>query len=267
MLVLSRRKNQQINFPGLGIRVEILETSRSTTKIGVHAPLEVRVLRGELEGGNAPHVVRLPEEMRHEIRNVLHEVSLMLHVYRKRTEAAPAERVPGIDADPAAMFEAIVRRLESLRQHRSLRGTTADVVDARALAPASSDPAGPSALVVDDNANERELLSGFLRMCSYDVAGVGDGHAAIDYLTEHETPSVIVLDMHMPNCNGVGFLHRLAEEGLADKTSVFVVSGSTPKEVGLTDHGGYVRWFPKPLDPRRIVSALTEVEARRTCVA
>ena len=48
MLVLSRGKNQGIRFPGLGVSVEILEVAGNKVKVGVDAPMEVRILRDEL---------------------------------------------------------------------------------------------------------------------------------------------------------------------------------------------------------------------------
>ena len=48
MLVLSRRKNEEILFPELGITVEVIQLKGSTVRLGIKAPQEVLVLRGEL---------------------------------------------------------------------------------------------------------------------------------------------------------------------------------------------------------------------------
>lgn len=48
MLVLSRRQNEQIAFPELGITVEVLRTKGGSVRLGISAPQDVRVLRGEL---------------------------------------------------------------------------------------------------------------------------------------------------------------------------------------------------------------------------
>ena len=47
MLVLSRKKNESIVIDG-GIVIEILQIGREQIRIGVTAPAEVKVLRGEL---------------------------------------------------------------------------------------------------------------------------------------------------------------------------------------------------------------------------
>ena len=47
MLVLSRKQNQSIVI-GENIQLEILKVSGNTVRIGISAPKEVKVLRGEL---------------------------------------------------------------------------------------------------------------------------------------------------------------------------------------------------------------------------
>jgi carbon storage regulator CsrA len=51
MLVLSRRPNEKIVFPGLGITVQVAEIKGSQVRLGIEAPPEVKVLREELAGG------------------------------------------------------------------------------------------------------------------------------------------------------------------------------------------------------------------------
>ena len=47
MLVLSRKKNESIVISD-DIRIEVLKVSGNTVRIGIQAPREVKVLRGEL---------------------------------------------------------------------------------------------------------------------------------------------------------------------------------------------------------------------------
>ena len=51
MLVLSRRTNDTICFPELDIKIEIFQVKGSTVRVGVDAPIEIKVLRGELTDG------------------------------------------------------------------------------------------------------------------------------------------------------------------------------------------------------------------------
>lgn len=266
MLVLSRQKNQKVQFPGLGISVEILEVKGAKVRVGIDAPLEVRVLRDELQqfddqaASAKPHVIRLPQTLRHELRNTLHELSLMLHVYRKRAEKAGDASEATMQ--PQQMFEAIVERLESLGDHRVF-AKSGMLVDRSSITHAEVG----DALVVDDDDNERELLAGFLRMCGYRVATAIDGVEALAYLERNEPPRFIVLDMQMPRCDGQAFLRQVRKKGVWDPIHVFVISGSTPNELGLNRSDGYAHWIHKPLDPRLLVERLAEIESSPSSVA
>ena len=45
MLVLSRRNNEKIVLPGLGITITILESKSNKVSIGIDAPREVQITR------------------------------------------------------------------------------------------------------------------------------------------------------------------------------------------------------------------------------
>lgn len=49
MLVLSRRKDEQIVLPELGITLTLLNIKGQQAKIGISAPKSIRIVRGELE--------------------------------------------------------------------------------------------------------------------------------------------------------------------------------------------------------------------------
>lgn len=257
MLVLSRQKNQRINFPGLGISVEILGIQGNKVRVGVEAPMQVRVLRDEIqdfeEGAPAekPHLIQLPQGLRHELRNTLNELGLMLHVYRKKAELNG--EVASIDG--GKVFEAVLSRIEGLNQHGLLSRSGAVVRGGDS----PSDPRGDT-LVVDDDANERELLAGFLRMCNYKVRTAADGVEALDVLQNQPLPKAIVLDMTMPRCDGVTLLRKIRAFDAWDPIHVFIVSGKSPKECGVGPSDGFTHWFQKPLDPRLIVEKMTSLE-------
>jgi carbon storage regulator len=53
MLVLSRKTSERITIGG-EVVVTVLRTDRGTVKLGIEAPPEVRVMRGELSGRGEP---------------------------------------------------------------------------------------------------------------------------------------------------------------------------------------------------------------------
>ena len=48
MLVLSRRIEEKIVLPGLGVTLQVLSIKGNTVRLGIDAPLDVKVLREEL---------------------------------------------------------------------------------------------------------------------------------------------------------------------------------------------------------------------------
>ncbi len=247
MLVLSRKAEQKVCFPGLGISVHILQVKGSTVRVGVDAPMEVRIMRDELQddsesGKPRTHVVRLPRELRHELRNQLNTLSLALHLFKQEIDS-------GRFQDAEETFDKLVEHIEQLSQNRALTPANSKA--------AHEDHESPTALLVEDEPNEREMLAGFLRMQGYEVATAADGLEAIEYLEGHRRPTVILIDMRMPRCDGATTVRKIRKNTEMDGVKIFAISGSTPEESGLTAGGAEVnRWFSKPLNPRQLVDAM-----------
>ncbi len=55
MLVLSRKKNQTIVIDG-NVEIQVLQVKGNSIRLGISAPRDVRVLRGELKPLGAPAV-------------------------------------------------------------------------------------------------------------------------------------------------------------------------------------------------------------------
>jgi carbon storage regulator CsrA len=245
MLVLSRKADQKICFPGLGISVQILGVKGSSVRVGVDAPAEVRIIRDEL-GGQEPnasprtHVIRLPQQARHELRNQLNALGIALHLFKQELDAGYVE-------DAEATFDKLVDHLERLSQSPALSRQ----------ASAAGDESKSTALLVEDEINEREMLAGFLRLHGYEVATAADGLEAIDYLESNEQPAVVLIDMRMPNCDGPTTIRRIRENPAFDATKIFAISGSTPEESRINaEDEGVNGWFMKPLNPKNLVDAM-----------
>lgn len=61
MLVLSRKVGEEILLPELGITIRLLKQKGKAATIGVEAPAEYRVLRGELTQFEPPQGVCRPK--------------------------------------------------------------------------------------------------------------------------------------------------------------------------------------------------------------
>jgi carbon storage regulator CsrA len=235
MLVISRRKNEKLVFPSLGIIVEILRVAGQTVKVGVVAPRDVKVLRDEL--GSRSESVLTTKEERHELSNALGRLSLAVHLARKLLEA-------GRTAEADATLESALQSLEKLEKSRH-------------QTPA---PRRFRALIVDDDENERELPAGLLGMNGCDCETVADGVAALDHLANGHQPDVVLLDMMMPRCDGPETLRRLRADQRFSRLQVFSLSSISPEELKVpTGPTGFDAWFPKPINPRRLWDAIQGV--------
>ena len=97
MLVLSRRADQQIAFPGLGITLSILQVKGRIVKVGIDAPPEIAIKRNELVTEedlrtlaatnpevDEPSIDR--EESEHRRRNQLNTLQLYVDSIQMRLE-------------------------------------------------------------------------------------------------------------------------------------------------------------------------------------
>ena len=62
MLVLTRKRAEMIQI-GEGIVIKIIHTGRSTVKIGIDAPKDVRVMRAELSPSMGEKLVEAQQEV------------------------------------------------------------------------------------------------------------------------------------------------------------------------------------------------------------
>jgi carbon storage regulator CsrA len=250
MLILSRRPQETITFPNLGVTVRFLSRKGEVVRLGVEAPPDVLVLRGELgevpaerqPGGLAP-----AGGWRHWLRNRLNKIGLGLHLARHQVEAGKA-------ADAELTLDDALKVLHAVEL---------ELVAAGPPAPPAPSKAGLRTLVVEDDSNERELLAGLLSMKGCDCAVAGDGEEALDYLDTHERPDFVLLDMLMPRCDGRQTLQRIRSNPRYSGLKVFAISGTSPDALGIPQGStGVDAWFCKPLNPLKLWEAMRPGAAR-----
>jgi carbon storage regulator CsrA len=54
MLVLSRKLNEEIVFPGLDIKVTIVGVGTGRVQVGIEAPREIQITRPEIQQSSRP---------------------------------------------------------------------------------------------------------------------------------------------------------------------------------------------------------------------
>ena len=264
MLVLTRRSEDLIHFPEVGITVHFLRVRSGQARVGVEAPKSISILRGEL--GEDPGAARrigpkevdqLPKRLRHEVRNELHQISLGVHLYRELLNAGQPE-----EAEVA--FNTVREVIQRLNESEWLQraGEGPDREEGEGKRSQTEPPSGRSLqiAIVEDDRNEREMLAGFLRLRGYTVNGFADGRQALNSLGASGLPDVIIVDMQMPVCDGAELVRTLRNDPKFDGCAIYAVSGESPAESGLSigDKDGVDDWFPKPLNPKALIESVEQ---------
>jgi two-component system alkaline phosphatase synthesis response regulator PhoP len=116
-------------------------------------------------------------------------------------------------------------------------------------------------LIADDDADIRRLLSWVLAEQGHQVSVAKDGRSSIEAMVM-SPPDIVILDLMMPEMNGLSVLKEMAEYQVLDSTKVLVLTAKgseADREVGLelgADH-----YITKPADPLEVVMAVKELLA------
>ena len=123
--------------------------------------------------------------------------------------------------------------------------------------PAIADLPGHSALIVDDNAVNREVLLRMLQRWGMQARAADSGEAAKTVLGSGPCPDVILLDAHMPDMDGfaVGEWIR-AQQALAKLPVVMLSSGAQRGDSQRCRDIGLDGYFPKPVAEDELHAAL-----------
>jgi carbon storage regulator CsrA len=266
MLVLSRKLDQKILLPTVGISIKVVAIRGGVVRLGIEAPPEVTVLREEVpdrneekaDGRTAPEPAAadpVQTELLHQLCQRLRTTGVGLALLSLELDA-------GLIDDAKAALTQIRDDLRLLRL--GLEGE----VDVRPSQASPTNGRKKKALLVEDDCNQRELLASFLRQTGIEVDTAGDGADALDYLRTHDKPDVVLLDMALPRVDGPTMVREIRRNPAFAGLRVFGVSGHRPEEFNL-DPGpaGIDRWFQKPLDLNTLVEHLTQERDGSFCRA
>jgi len=252
MLVLSRRLNEKILFPGIQATVQVVAIKSNVVRLGIDAPPEVAVLRAEVPNRDeewkpvAPAGVEPAHNQPLQRLNQL--VNLRLQIAGKGLSVLREQLQASLSDDAAGTLDQIEEELSMLQQRLE-----------RETGQQSRRPPAPArpkrrALLVEDNANERELLAVFLRSSGLEVETAGDGYDALDYSNHHSRPDVVLLDMMMPHCDGPTVVREIRRDPAYSGLKLFAVTGHVADDFDLANGpAGVDRWFQKPIDPSALV--------------
>jgi carbon storage regulator CsrA len=245
MLVLTRRDHDQVVFPTLGIKVEILRIDGRQVRLGIQAPREIPVFRPEAMqyARPLPGVAPKPTEQRkeiHQLRNKLQKSVLGLRYLQKLMETDQAE-------DASIMIFEILNELKSLE---------ADLSPASKGLPRRNELSNRRALIVEDEPNENRLLASYLELNGFEVITAFDGMQAMVHLAQKDRPDIVMMDMNMPHFDGRKTVAAIRQNADYKDLRIFAVTGeSHDQEQVPIGPSGVDRWFTKPVDPAELVEA------------
>jgi two-component system alkaline phosphatase synthesis response regulator PhoP len=114
-------------------------------------------------------------------------------------------------------------------------------------------------LIADDEPEIVKLVKAYLESAGYRVATAKDGREAL-LVTRHEKPDLILLDLTMPEMDGLEFTRRLRQE---KNTPIIMLTArveETDRIIGL--ELGADDYITKPFSPREIVARVRAVLRR-----
>lgn len=114
-------------------------------------------------------------------------------------------------------------------------------------------------LVVDDDAEIRELLGDYLRKNGYQVTGVADGKGMSAAL-EREHIDLVVLDLMLPGEDGLVLCRNLRAHSNIPVIMLTARGDETDRIVGL--EMGADDYLPKPFNPRELLARIKSVLRR-----
>jgi two-component system chemotaxis response regulator CheY len=113
-------------------------------------------------------------------------------------------------------------------------------------------------LIVDDASMVRRQVAGALQKIGYSVLEAIDGVDALQKVDDNPSTKLIMLDIHMPNMNGLEFLEQLRTRGSTIPVIVLTAEAE-PEVIRRAKELGAKAWLIKPLKLDALSAALGRV--------
>lgn len=166
----------------------------------------------------------------------------------------------------------VLRAWKTVGGHRRIDGQSLDVflaelADGRhsSVTRATPSASGITVLIVDDNPNDRDILSAIVETALPEarIRLAENGFQALQLIGQIQ-PDIVITDIVMPNLNGFEMLRHIASETDAAERLILAVSSHSPQQFAkLGVLPSTVKFFPKPIDPAALTDALQSVHQRR----
>ena len=128
-----------------------------------------------------------------------------------------------------------------------------------------NDPRRPKVLIIDDDPTVTGALSVGLSRLGYRTVTASDGTTGMK-LVDSERPSLVLMDVGLPDADGMELCRRLADDPALAATPVIIVSGTERVDVVRESRAAGSHYFVrKPYDPNVLLvlidRAIAEADA------
>lgn len=114
-------------------------------------------------------------------------------------------------------------------------------------------------LVVDDDEDTVRIVTFRLRQQGHQVAGATSAAEALEVIADRGRPDVLVVDVSMPDLDGLQFIGRLrADPDLASLPVIFLSARVTPEDIEAGQRLG-ATYLTKPFIAAALLSKIDEV--------
>lgn len=121
----------------------------------------------------------------------------------------------------------------------------------------------PTIYIVDDDPAVRDALSVLFELEGYQVEAFADGEDFLARLRDN-TPSAVLLDVHMPGRSGLEVLEEMAARHCAAPVLIISGQGDIPMAVAAIKQGAH-DFIEKPFDGTAVVERIEKIlEAAKT---
>ena len=117
-------------------------------------------------------------------------------------------------------------------------------------------------LIVDDYADNRELLRLMLEAAGHRVCEAGDGRAGLALAVE-KMPDLVLADLTMPQLDGWGLLRELREDERTCRIPCVAVTAFVDKERAHNFAHSFDAYLPKPFRRAELIEVVERLLAGR----
>lgn len=113
-------------------------------------------------------------------------------------------------------------------------------------------------LVVDDEADIRQIIHSLLETDDYEVMSAENGQEALEKLEGDVKPDIILLDLMLPQVSGYRLLNELHHRGLHTAFSIIVMTADRLTKQQI-DRLGVKGFISKPFDINELQRMIEEI--------